>query len=41
MNDPTTRRLSRAADPNDHLVEVPGTGHDLPRWVSPLIRGAI
>ena len=38
---PSGGRATADAIPKAHLVEVPGMGHDLPRWVSPLVLGAI
>jgi pimeloyl-ACP methyl ester carboxylesterase len=38
---PSGGRATADAIPDAHLVEVPGMGHDLPRWVSPLVLGAI
>ncbi len=38
---PSGGRATADAIPNAHLVEVPGMGHDLPRWVLPLVLGAI
>jgi pimeloyl-ACP methyl ester carboxylesterase len=38
---PSGGRATADAIPHAHLVEVPGMGHDLPRWVSPLVLGAI
>jgi pimeloyl-ACP methyl ester carboxylesterase len=38
---PSGGRATADAIPQAHLVEVPGMGHDLPRWVSPLVLGAI
>jgi len=38
---PSGGRATADAIPNAQLVEVPGMGHDLPRWVSPLVLGAI
>ncbi|HWF51626.1 MAG TPA: alpha/beta hydrolase [Solirubrobacteraceae bacterium] len=38
---PSGGRATADAIPNAHLVEVPGMGHDLPRWASPLVLGAI
>jgi pimeloyl-ACP methyl ester carboxylesterase len=38
---PSGGRATADAIPKAHLVEVPGMGHDLPRWASPLVLGAI
>jgi pimeloyl-ACP methyl ester carboxylesterase len=38
---PSGGRATADAVPKAHLVEVPGMGHDLPRWAWPLVLGAI
>jgi len=38
---PSGGRATADAVPGAHLVEVPGMGHDLPRWSWPLVLGAI
>jgi pimeloyl-ACP methyl ester carboxylesterase len=38
---PSGGRATADAIPKAHLVEVPGMGHDMPRWAWPLILGAI
>jgi pimeloyl-ACP methyl ester carboxylesterase len=38
---PSGGRATADAIPKAHLVEVPGMGHDLPRWSWPLVLGAI
>jgi len=38
---PSGGRATADAIPQAHLIEVPGMGHDLPRWAWPLVLGAI
>jgi len=38
---PSGGRATADAIPRAHLVEVPGMGHDLPRWAWPLVLSAI